>query len=115
MNSPPQEAQRFGRSQTPESPRPVHIPEPANIPVLRNQMDPVFNDTATYNIPNVDQPFPDPAHHATDPQSDEQDAVQNFFRGAEAESSITQHQSQQHINQAQQIDSSIASPVRTAK
>lgn len=38
----------FRRSQTPESPRPVHIPEPSTIPVLRHQMDPVFNDTATY-------------------------------------------------------------------
>lgn len=57
--SPPLEAQRFGRSQTPESPRPIAIPEPSNIPVLQNQMDPVFNDTATYEIrPDNQQPFP---------------------------------------------------------
>ena len=49
-SNPPLEVQRFGRSQTPESPRPMHIPEPSNIPVLENQMDPVFNDTATYDI-----------------------------------------------------------------
>src|SRR5689334_21853062 len=55
--SPPPEAQRFGRSQTPESPRPVHIPEPSNIPVLQNQMDPVFNDTSTYNIRPSSQPL----------------------------------------------------------
>lgn len=55
-SSPPPEAQRFGRSQTPESPRPVHIPEPSNIPVLQNQMDPVFNDTSTYNIRPGSQP-----------------------------------------------------------
>lgn len=57
-NSSPQieEQHRFARSQTPESPRPVHVPEPANIPILRNQMDPVFNDTTTYNIPS-DQNF----------------------------------------------------------
>lgn len=47
--SPPDEAIHFrGKSLTPESPRPLHIPEPSNIPVLENQMDPVFNDTSTY-------------------------------------------------------------------
>lgn len=85
--SPPLEAQRFGRSQTPESPRPVHIPEPANIPVLMNQMDPVFNDTATYNIPHNQtfSPFPDSASEQVMQSAgvDEQDAVQNFFREAE--------------------------------
>jgi hypothetical protein len=106
MTSPPQEAQRFGRSQTPESPRPVHIPEPANIPVLRNQMDPVFNDTATYNIPNVDQHFSfsdtDAAPTATGLQADEHDPVQEFLRSAEAESSIPQDQTQ-NVNQAPQV------------
>lgn len=46
----PPEAHHYRRSQTPESPRPLHVPEPFNIPVLQNQMDPVFNDTTTYNI-----------------------------------------------------------------
>jgi hypothetical protein len=47
--SPPDEALHFrGKTLTPESPRPLHIPEPANIPVLENQMDPIFNDTSTY-------------------------------------------------------------------
>lgn len=58
------------RSRTPESPRPVHIPEPSTIPVLANQMDPVFNDTNTYNIPS------DVADH---------DAVASFFREAESQ------------------------------
>ncbi|KKK21212.1 hypothetical protein ARAM_003986 [Aspergillus rambellii] len=45
----PDEALHFrGKTLTPESPRPLHIAEPANIPVLQNQMDPVFNDTSTY-------------------------------------------------------------------
>lgn len=45
----PDETLHFrGKTLTPESPRPVHIPEPANIPVLQNQMDPIFNDTSTY-------------------------------------------------------------------
>lgn len=47
--SPPTEALHFrGKTLTPESPRPLHLPELANIPVLQNQMDPVFNDTSTY-------------------------------------------------------------------
>ncbi|KAJ5748907.1 uncharacterized protein N7511_010603 [Penicillium nucicola] len=47
--TPPDEVLHFrGKTLTPESPRPLHIPEPANIPVLENQMDPVFNDTSTY-------------------------------------------------------------------
>ncbi|KAJ5960573.1 Nucleotide-binding alpha-beta plait [Penicillium vulpinum] len=47
--SPPDEALHFrGKTLTPESPRPLHIPEPSNIPVLENQMDPIFNDTSTY-------------------------------------------------------------------
>ena len=54
---PPLEAYRYARSQTPESPRPLHIPEPSNIPVLQNQMDPVFNDTTTYDIRPSSQPF----------------------------------------------------------
>lgn len=85
--NPPPEAQRFGRSQTPESPRPVHIPEPSNIPVLLNQMDPVFNDTATYNIPHNQNfsPYSDTAHAMNEVNSEEQDAVQNFLRGAEEE------------------------------
>jgi hypothetical protein len=54
---PPLEAYRYARSQTPESPRPLHIPEPSNIPVLENQMDPVFNDTTTYDIRPNSQPL----------------------------------------------------------
>jgi hypothetical protein len=52
-SSSPDEAIHFrGKTLTPESPRPLHIPEPSNIPVLLNQMDPIFNDTATYDKPN---------------------------------------------------------------
>lgn len=46
----PPEAHHYRRSQTPESPRPLHLPEPSSIPVLQNQMDPIFNDTTTYDI-----------------------------------------------------------------
>ncbi|MCJ1389009.1 hypothetical protein MMC18_001862 [Xylographa bjoerkii] len=43
------EAQLFhGKSVTPESPRPLHIPEPSTIPVLQNQIDPIFNLMSTH-------------------------------------------------------------------
>ena len=50
-------------------------------------MDPVFNDTATYNIPHNQtfSPYSDSARAVNDANSDEQDAVQNFLRGAEEE------------------------------
>ncbi|KAL4779007.1 hypothetical protein BJX76DRAFT_365673 [Aspergillus varians] len=45
----PDEALHFrGKTLTPESPRPLYVAEPTSIPVLQNQMDPVFNDTSTY-------------------------------------------------------------------
>ncbi|KIW11641.1 hypothetical protein PV08_10943 [Exophiala spinifera] len=96
--SPPPEAQRFGRSQTPESPRPVHIPEPSNIPVLLNQMDPVFNDTATYNIPQNQtfSPYSDPARPMTETNTEQREAVQNFLRGAEEETA--------HLNPAPNVN-----------
>ena len=86
--TPPFEAQRFGRSQTPESPRPVHLPEPQNIPVLMNQMDPVFNDTNTYNIPHNStfSPLSDSNHGVPDVSAEEHDPVQSFLNSAEAES-----------------------------
>jgi hypothetical protein len=37
-----------GNTLTPESPRPVHVPEPTNIPVLENQIDPIFNLMSTH-------------------------------------------------------------------
>ena len=43
--------QVFRRSVTPESPRPLHVPEPANIPVLQNQIDPIFNLMSTHLSP----------------------------------------------------------------
>lgn len=54
-SSSPDEALHFrGKTLTPESPRPLHVPEPANIPVLENQMDPLFNDTSAYDtLPSV--------------------------------------------------------------
>jgi len=87
--SPPIEQQRFARTQTPESPRPVHVPEPANIPVLLNQMDQASNDLATYNIP-TDQNF---AHYGdslenpaykTAASKDENDPFRDFLRNADS-------------------------------
>lgn len=48
-STPPSDIPEYrGKTLTPVSPRPVHIPEPSNIPVLENQMDPVFNETSTH-------------------------------------------------------------------
>ncbi|KAF2085427.1 hypothetical protein K490DRAFT_67842 [Saccharata proteae CBS 121410] len=54
--SPPAEPPQFrGQTLTPVSPKPLHFPQPANIPVLENQMDPIFNDTATHYPPESHQ------------------------------------------------------------
>ena len=48
-SNPPPEAPHFrGKTLTPESPRPLHIPEPSNIPVLERQIDPLFNLMSTH-------------------------------------------------------------------
>ena len=49
-NSPfPPEATHFnGKTLSPASPVPLHIPEPSTIPVLQNQIDPVFNLMSTH-------------------------------------------------------------------
>ncbi|KIY02607.1 uncharacterized protein Z520_01072 [Fonsecaea multimorphosa CBS 102226] len=112
---PPPEAQRFGRSQTPESPRPVHIPEPSTIPVLLNQMDPVFNDTETYNIPHNQtfSPYSDSAramneNDPNDPNSEEQDVVQNFLRGAEEENARLDNSAQFSSTNGQMLQNDAA-------
>lgn len=52
-SSPQPEPQYFrGKTLTPESPVPLHIPEPSHIPVLQNQIDPFFNLMSTH----MDQP-----------------------------------------------------------
>ena len=87
-NSPPIEQQYFARTQTPESPRPVHAPEPAKIPVLLNQMDPASNDLATYNIP-TDQNF---AHYGDSLENpayktngkEDTDPFRDFLRNADS-------------------------------
>lgn len=51
---------------SPVSPTPLHPPEPSNIPVLQNQIDPVFNMTSTH----IDSPQPavtGPAGPSADP------------------------------------------------
>ncbi|OJJ51428.1 hypothetical protein ASPZODRAFT_127500 [Penicilliopsis zonata CBS 506.65] len=64
--SPPDEALHFrGKTLTPESPRPLHVAEPTNIPVLFNQMDPVLNDTAHYKQSESDHG----SHMSSDPSS----------------------------------------------
>ncbi|KAI9809653.1 MAG: hypothetical protein M1825_000085 [Sarcosagium campestre] len=47
---PPEEPEFHGKTLSPASPIPVHMPD-ASIPVLANQIDPIFNDTATHLNP----------------------------------------------------------------
>lgn len=55
---------------SPISPLPVHPPEPENIPILRKQIDPIFNMTTTHldlsNLPAIADPVPE---HTTDSPS----------------------------------------------
>ena len=41
-----------GKTLTPVSPRPVHVSEPSNIPVLEKQIDPAFNETSAHLEPD---------------------------------------------------------------
>lgn len=65
-NSPDEAIHFRGKTLTPESPRPLHIPEPSNIPVLENQMDPIFNDTSTYEKPSTYQDDEQPSQQESD-------------------------------------------------
>ncbi|KAL9099917.1 MAG: hypothetical protein Q9163_004644 [Psora crenata] len=48
-SSPPAEAPHYnGKTLSPASPKPIYIPEPQNIPVLQNQIDPIFNLVSTH-------------------------------------------------------------------
>ena len=46
--SPPEATHFNGKTLSPASPVPLHIPEPSNIPVLQNQIDPIFNLMSTH-------------------------------------------------------------------
>ena len=53
-SSPLHEAPYYrGKTLTPESPRPLHLPEPSNIPVLQNQIDPIFNQMSSHMEPRT--------------------------------------------------------------
>ncbi|KAL8738903.1 MAG: hypothetical protein Q9181_000355 [Wetmoreana brouardii] len=64
------DAQYFrGKTLTPESPIPLHLPEPSHIPVLQNQIDPVFNLMSTH----MDQPLNTGDHSDSVDRSSQQD------------------------------------------
>ncbi|KAL8844323.1 MAG: hypothetical protein Q9176_001233 [Flavoplaca citrina] len=79
-SSPPPDAQYFrGKTLTPESPVPLHIPEPSHIPVLQNQIDPIFNIISTHmsqalpsnaSMDTENLPFQDGLSQATQPNTD---------------------------------------------
>lgn len=63
--SPPEEAEHIrGKTLTPESPKPLHYPSPANVPLLEQSMDPMFqiNEPAL----SIGTPTPyQPSYHQT--------------------------------------------------
>lgn len=72
--SPPLEVQHFrGNPLSPESPIPRHMPEPQNIPVLENQIDPVFNLMSTHMEVPVSQ------DHSTQVAAAQEAEVQRMF------------------------------------
>ena len=46
--SPPEAPHYNGNTLSPASPKPIHLPDSQNIPVLQNQIDPIFNLVATH-------------------------------------------------------------------
>ena len=80
-SSPEEQAHFFARSKTPESPRPIHIPEPSNIPVLENQIDPVFNLMSTH----LDPPYAARNMTAMDHEIAQLDAAQAVAVAADSQ------------------------------
>jgi hypothetical protein len=64
MNSTPPQApeQIRGETLTPVSPKPLHYPSPANVPLLELSMDPTFSDTVTQTVQQP-EPLPSVAQH----------------------------------------------------
>ena len=55
-SSPPEAPHYNGNTLSPASPKPIHLPESQNIPVLQNQIDPIFNLVATHmEVPKIPQ------------------------------------------------------------
>lgn len=71
MSDPAEGTKYNTKSLSPVSPRPVHYQSTANIPVLENQMDPIFNDTATHEeqakLPGFEEPEKIEVHDTLDP------------------------------------------------
>lgn len=74
ISSPPQEAEHIrGKTLTPESPKPLHVPSPSNIPILE---DPAFHDSGemtstgtpvsnAYGQPQAQPLYPEAVSHAS--------------------------------------------------
>ncbi|KIW02843.1 hypothetical protein, variant [Verruconis gallopava] len=67
--TPPQPPEQIrGETLTPVSPKPLHYPSPANVPILEASMDPAFSDTVTQSLHHQQQPQPvqdqDSAHQS---------------------------------------------------
>jgi hypothetical protein len=75
-----------GKTLTPVSPKPLHFPSPANIPILEKSMDPSFSEQMMQNMhPNT---FPSMAQHTIIPapiQPDTEDDGYNSQSDADAQ------------------------------
>lgn len=66
-----------GKTLTPESPVPLHIPEPSHIPVLQNQIDPIFNLMSTHMDPPSTSSYATTSGNELPPQEHTQAAQAN--------------------------------------
>ncbi|KAI9886636.1 MAG: U3 snoRNP protein [Watsoniomyces obsoletus] len=71
-SSPPEVPEFRGKTLTPVSPRPVHVAEPSNIPVLENQIDPAFNETSAHINPHGSRQSTPSSAHGNDDTASEQ-------------------------------------------
>lgn len=66
-----------GKTLTPESPVPLHIPEPSHIPVLLHQTDPIFNLMSTHMDPPSTSSYATTSGSELPPQEHSQAAQSN--------------------------------------
>ncbi|KAE8445608.1 hypothetical protein EG329_013242 [Mollisiaceae sp. DMI_Dod_QoI] len=97
---------------SPLSPLPVHPPEPSHIPVLRNQIDPVFNMTSTHldlEPPNPDVAVPkDPMPEPTEAAVVSPSADSSFSDAYKEQSDDEEHKQDGITNQASDVSDDYA-------
>ncbi|KAI4729942.1 hypothetical protein E4T49_02360 [Aureobasidium sp. EXF-10728] len=93
---------------SPVSPKPVHYPVPSNIPVLENQIDPVFNQTGTHMVEALPQQLPPPMYlnqqagaYTQNPYQQQQHAQHEQSQSNHPEAYMTQQAGQVGLGQSQ--------------